>query len=196
MYFRLPRNLWRAAFKIWSEFGYGNVWKGFGERIRHHAVVVHRSIVEAAQSTFISRTFWTERIGPTAALKTLEVMEKERSWERITAVGKEITRRWLDMAKQHGLGLKTIGLPALASFSFSSVHHQAYRTLITQKMLKEGYLAATSVYVCLAHTQVVIDRYFGILDKVFVQINRCESGLNPHDLIHGTPAQVGFKRLN
>ena len=33
--------------------------------------------MEAAQSTFISSTFWTERIGPAAALKTLEVMERD-----------------------------------------------------------------------------------------------------------------------
>ena len=50
------------------------------------AVVGKREIMEAAQTTFISSTFWTERIGPTAALKALEVIERERSWERITAI--------------------------------------------------------------------------------------------------------------
>jgi glutamate-1-semialdehyde 2,1-aminomutase len=34
------------------------------------AVVGRREVMEAAQKTFISSTFWTERIGPTAALKT------------------------------------------------------------------------------------------------------------------------------
>ena len=33
--------------------------------------------MQAAQTTFISSTFWTERLGSAAALKTLEVMEKE-----------------------------------------------------------------------------------------------------------------------
>ena len=41
------------------------------------AVIGKREIMEAAQSTFISSTFWTERIGPSAALKTLEVMERD-----------------------------------------------------------------------------------------------------------------------
>ena len=31
------------------------------------AVVGKKSVMEAAQNTFISSTFWTERIGPTAA---------------------------------------------------------------------------------------------------------------------------------
>ena len=40
--------------------------------------------MESAQKRFISSTFWTERIGPTAAIKTLEEMEKIKSWEIIT----------------------------------------------------------------------------------------------------------------
>jgi glutamate-1-semialdehyde 2,1-aminomutase len=47
------------------------------------AVVGKRSVMEAAQKTFISSTFWTERIGPTAALATLKVMEQIKSWEII-----------------------------------------------------------------------------------------------------------------
>ena len=37
------------------------------------AVVGKKSIMEAAQNSFISSTFWTERIGPTAALATLGI---------------------------------------------------------------------------------------------------------------------------
>ena len=51
------------------------------------AVVGKKSVMEAAQKTFISSTFWTERIGPSAALKTLEIMEREKSWEKITTLG-------------------------------------------------------------------------------------------------------------
>jgi glutamate-1-semialdehyde 2,1-aminomutase len=42
------------------------------------AVVGKREIMSSAEDTFISSTFWTERIGPSAALKTLEVMEKNQ----------------------------------------------------------------------------------------------------------------------
>jgi glutamate-1-semialdehyde 2,1-aminomutase len=120
----------------------------------------------------------------------------KKCFRRIISVGKEITRRWLDMAKRHGLHLKTFGLSALASFSFSSAHHQAYRTLITQEMLKQGYLAAASVYVCLAHTSVLRDRYFQNLEKIFAKITKCEAGLDPRSLLHGLLAETGFRRLN
>jgi len=42
------------------------------------AVVGKKEIMDAAQKTFISSTFWTERIGPSAALATLKVMEKNQ----------------------------------------------------------------------------------------------------------------------
>ena len=49
--------------------------------------------MENTQNSFISSTFWTERIGPTAALKTLEVMERIKSWEKISNTGKFIKKR-------------------------------------------------------------------------------------------------------
>ena len=58
------------------------------------AVVGRKSVMEAAQNTFISSTFWTERIGPTAALATLEVMEETKSWQVITNIGKKMRQGW------------------------------------------------------------------------------------------------------
>ena len=52
------------------------------------AVVGKEEIMRFAEQTFISSTFWTERIGPAAALKTLEIMEREKSWIDITNKGK------------------------------------------------------------------------------------------------------------
>ena len=57
------------------------------------AVVGTRAVMEAAQNTFISSTFWTERIGPSAALKTLEIMKRVKSWKIITQKGKKGARR-------------------------------------------------------------------------------------------------------
>ena len=64
--------------------------KALGNGYAITAVIGRESVMEAAQSTFISSTFWTERIGPTAGLKTLEVMKRERSWEIITERGLQI----------------------------------------------------------------------------------------------------------
>ena len=75
--------------------------KALGNGYAITATIGKREIMEAAQSTFISSTFWTDRIGPTAALKTLKVMERERSWEKITATGKFIAQGWQNLATKY-----------------------------------------------------------------------------------------------
>jgi glutamate-1-semialdehyde 2,1-aminomutase len=72
----------------------------------------------------------------------------------------------------------------------------AYKTLITQEMLKKGFLASTSVYVCTKHTKEVLDEYFVVLDEVFGLIRKCEDGLDVNTLLEGPIAHGGFKRLN
>jgi len=170
--------------------------KALGNGYAITAVVGKREIMEAAQTTFISSTFWTERIGPSAALKTLEVMERERSWERITATGREISLRWQALAAKYELPLEVNGLPALTGFRFLLPEMIKYKTLICQEMLKKGWLATTSVYVCTEHTNPIVDAYFEALDPVFRLIRECETGRSIDSLLEGPVCHEGFKRLN
>jgi glutamate-1-semialdehyde 2,1-aminomutase len=160
------------------------------------ATIGKREVMEAAQSTFISSTFWTERIGPAAALKTLEVMERVKSWEQITRIGIAVGERWQALARKYDLPLQLNGIPALIGFSFTLKDMLKYKTLITQEMLKKGYLAATSIYPCTEHTQPLIDEYFAALEPLFALIKECENGRSIDALLEGPVCHGGFKRLN
>jgi glutamate-1-semialdehyde 2,1-aminomutase len=160
------------------------------------ATIGRREIMEAAQTSFISSTFWTERVGPTAALKTLDVMEKTQSWRLVTETGRAIGVRWEALAAKYGLRVVLSGLPALIGFAFDSKNHLAYKTLLTQEMLRQGYLASTSVYACTEHTPLVVDHYFEALDPVFRLIAECEDGRDVMSLLDGPVCHSGFARLN
>lgn len=170
--------------------------KALGNGYGITATIGRREVMEAAQSTFISSTFWTERIGPTAALKTLEVMERVKSWDVITHLGTEIGRRWQELADKHCLEIDRWGLPALTGYTFKSENALAYKTLITQEMLSKGYLASNSVYVCTEHTPEIVDGYFDALDPIFATIKECEEGRDVMGLLKGPICHGGFKRLN
>lgn len=170
--------------------------KAMGNGYAITATIGRREIMEAAQSTFISSTFWTERIGPTAALKTLEVMERVKSWETITQTGLAIRQGWQSLADKHGLPVDHWGLPALTGFSFQSANNLAYKTLITQEMLAKGYLAGNSVYVCTEHTPEIVGSFFEALDPIFGLIKECEDGRDITALLKGPVCHGGFKRLN
>ena len=170
--------------------------KALGNGYAVTGVIGRAPIMQAAQSSFISSTFWTERIGSAAALATLDVMARERSWETITATGREITTRWRALAERHGLTITTSGLPALTAFAFAGPNALAYKTLISQEMLKKGFLAATSVYVATVHTPDIVDAYFDALDPVFALIAQCEEDGDVMSRLEGPVCRSGFTRLN
>ena len=70
-------------------------------------------------------------------------MELERSWEKITKTGKILRRNWQELQIVI-LVIRHNGLASLAGFTFESSRALEYKTLITQEMLKKGYLAATN----------------------------------------------------
>lgn len=170
--------------------------KALGNGYAITAVLGRREIMEAAQSTFISSTFWTERIGPAAALKTLEVMEREQSWSFISQQGHKVKKGWEALGRKYDLPLVTNGIPAIASFGFTCENGLAYKTLITQEMLKQGYLASNVMYMCMDHSDEILDGYFNALEPIFASINTCENGVNVMDLLDGPVCHAGFKRLN
>ena len=160
-------------------------------------ILGRREVMEAAQKTFISSTFWTERIGPTAALKTLQVMEKMRSWEIITETGKQIQEGWKSLASKNGISITISGIPALSVYSFNHADNLSYKTLLTQEMLKRGILASTHFYACTAHTTETIQHYLENLDSVYKLIAQCQNGEKQvTQLLDGPICHSGFKRLN
>ncbi len=170
--------------------------KALGNGYAITAVLGRREVMEAAQSTFISSTFWTERIGSVAALATLDVMEKTNSWDKITQTGREIQAMWQKMATRHGLDIKVAGLPSIASFSLVGEGWLERKTLITQEMLRRGYLAGNLVYVSVAHTPEVLAAYFKALDEVFAIVAKADSPEKTAALLEGPVCHSGFHRLN
>ncbi len=186
---------------IFQKYGVEPDMTVFGKTIANGyaltAVVGKREVMEAAQNTFISSTFWTERIGPAAALKTLEVMEREKPWDYITEMGTYIKTRWNEIAATQNVNIKTFGLPSLAGFSLQYDDALKYKTLITQEMLKRNYLASIILYSSVAHTKPIIDGYLTELEDIFETIKKCETKeLKIDELLDGPVCHGGFKRLN
>lgn len=161
------------------------------------SVLGKKEIMEYAQKTFISSTFWTERIGPTAALKSLEVMKKNKSWEIITNIGNKIKDGWEKISETYKVPIVSSPIPAVVSFNIDCKNKNYYKTYITQEMLKKGILASTNFYACTEHNQKHIDKYLLILEEIFKTISKCESGqIDIRNLLDGKVCNTGFGRLN
>ena len=172
--------------------------KALGNGYPITAVIGKKEVMKHASSSLISSTFWTDRIGFIAALKTLSEMERKKSWKMISQIGGLIKKKWKMIAKKNKLKIKISGLSACPSFYIPSSNWLKYKTLITQYMLEKNYLATNTVYVSTEHkNKKILNKYFTFLDEVFKKIKNCENKIDNIDsLLKTDTCQSTFKRLN
>ena len=170
--------------------------KALGNGYAITSVIGRREVMEIAQNTFISSTFWTERIGPVAGLASLAEMEEIGSWEIITEAGLKIRQGWIDTAQSHSLNIDVTGLPAVQTFQFLGPKPLEYKTILTQEMLIRGYLASNTIFTCIDHTSEVIDRYVNALNEVFGLIKQYDDGRDVSTILKTPVCETGFRRLN
>ena len=168
--------------------------KALGNGYAINAVIGKKDIMEACNSTFISSTFWTERIGSVAGLETLKIMESIKSWEIISKIGKKIKKKWAELAKINSLNIMIQGIDALPNFYFNYKNNNAYKTFISQEMIKRNILASNVIYTCISHNKKVLDKYFSILNEVFKKINKCENDYeNIYNLLETQESILGLR---
>ena len=170
--------------------------KALGNGYAINAILGKEKIMRNAEKTFISSTFWTEKIGYVAALKTLEEMEKIKSWKIITDKGHQIRKKWTKLANKYNLRIEFMGIPAISSFYIKSKNFVKYKTLITQELLKDSILASNVIYFSTKHSQTMIDKYMISLERVFKLIAECENGRNIDQLLETKSSYNFFQRLN
>ena len=170
--------------------------KALGNGYAITSIIGKRKIMNKASDSFISSTFWSERIGYVAGCKTLETMKKEKSWEYISKLGKELKEDWINLGKKYELPIEINGIDALPSFYIKSKKFLEYKTFISQEMLKQNYLCSTAVYISTAHNRKILKDYIKKIDKVFLKIKECEDGKSIKKLLDGPVCRSQFKRLN
>ena len=170
--------------------------KALGNGYPIAAVVGTKRVMDHAQESFISSTYWTERVGPAAALATIDTFETEGVADHLVAIGEQITDGWETLAADHGLDIKTKGLKPLTTFQIDHADSQAAATLFTQELLDRGYLAGTSVYTSYAHTEQLVERYLDAVDEAFAVVADALADGTVNDRIRGPVAHSKFERLN
>lgn len=161
------------------------------------AVVGKEKVMQSAQETFISSTFWTERVALAAAVETINCYQKYKVHEIQEKVGKRVKNGWLEIAKKTGVDICVSGIFPLIHFAFEYENPLVYKTYFTQQMLKSGYLAGTGLYASMAHTDDIIEGYLQSCEKVFKEIAEIHSKRkNIIEYLKGPICHAAFERLN
>lgn len=161
------------------------------------AVIGTKEVMEAAQDTFISSTFWTERIAFAAAVASIDCYQKYHVDEALNEIGQKIVDGWKSIAARTEVKIRVFGILPMSHFEFEYDNALAYKTYFTQEMLREGFLATTVLYASIAHTDEIIDKYLVGCEKTFEKISRInKNNENIGNYLVGPVCHTGFERLN
>jgi glutamate-1-semialdehyde aminotransferase len=137
----------------------------------------------------------TERIGPTAALATINKLREKKVPKHLINIGREVKRGWKRAAEKNHLNITVSGIPPLAHFSFNYKNPLILKTLFTQLMLEKGFLATDSLYSSYAHKEKYVGKYLRAVDQSFYIIKKAINKGNPKKYLRGPICHSGFKRL-
>lgn len=162
------------------------------------AIVGKYEVMDAAQNTFISSTFFTERIALAATLKSVKLYQSNRVWESQERNGKRVRDGWSDAAEEAGLDIKIGGIIPLSHFTVQGKDSSSvYQTYFTQEMLKRGYITSTSYYASAAHTEEIIEKYIENVKEVFRSLaNMISTDAPVSDALECPVCHEHFGRLN
>lgn len=168
--------------------------KGMGNGYAMAAIIGRKSIMQAAQSTFISSTNWTEAVGPVAALAVIKKMKKIGLARRLAETGKKVRKVWENMSQKHDVSVSISGVDPMLFFSFKN--GQAVKTLFVQEMLRRGILADGRFYASYAHTDAHVRQYEKAMDEVFAILSEAIKTGTVEKRLLGPVSHSGFQRVN
>jgi glutamate-1-semialdehyde aminotransferase len=170
--------------------------KGISNGFPMGAIIGKKEIMEAAQTSFISSSSWTERVGFTAALATIKKFMAKNVPVHLDKIGKILIVGLKEAAKKNGIKLTIAGPAPLFHFSFDyGTDSQAIRTFFTQEMLKRGILASGGVYISYSFKTEHVKKYLKAADSVFFLLKKAIDKKIIYSLLEGPIAHKRFERL-
>jgi glutamate-1-semialdehyde 2,1-aminomutase len=169
--------------------------KALGNGYPIAAVIGTSKVMSSAQTTFISSTNWTERVGPVAAIATIRKHGSVDAAKHLVALGERVQSGWLESASRHGLSIKVEGMKPMGHFNFEGDNAQAMKAYFIQLMLEQGFLASNLFYAMYAHTFDHVGRYLEAGDRAFEQIAYALAQGDLEKRLLGKPSSVGFRRI-
>jgi len=111
-------------------------------------------VMQAADGSFISSSYWTDGVGPAAALAVLAKVQHLGVFDLLWERGAHLQDSLRSVAARHPLCQVVVGgMPTTPTFTFRlGADAPLAQTLYVRKMRQRGFLVAGYIYLMLAHT--------------------------------------------
>jgi glutamate-1-semialdehyde 2,1-aminomutase len=169
--------------------------KALGNGFPIGAVIGTHDTMQAAQETFISSTFWTEGVGPAAAVACVRKLMNVNAPAHLARIGSLVMDGWGELGRKHQLPVTISGRPEAALLGFDHPEAAALTTLMTAQLLERGFLAGGAFNATLAHQPRHVDAYLTAMDEVFTILATAIHDGDVAQRIGGPVKHSGFTRL-
>lgn len=161
------------------------------------AIVGRGEVMDAADDSFISSSYWTDGIGPAAALACIEKMQRLGTQAYVWALGQTMQEKLRQLAERHpGLKLKVGSQACAPSLAFQLGDDSlAAKTLMIRKMLGRGFLFSSQLYVLATHGPTQIDSMLNALDETLAELDKLQAVGKLQENVGEQKASSGFGRL-
>lgn len=134
------------------------------------AIIGRRRVMDAVQTSFISSTNWTEGVGPTAALATIKKLRQVQIPTHTDHIGGLVRDGWISLGQRYQIPVKVSGHTALLHVGFDHEQAAALSTLLTVRMIDQGFLAGSGFYPSYAHKERHVQAYLAALENSFQEL--------------------------
>lgn len=169
--------------------------KAMGNGYAIAAVLGRASVMSAAQSTFVSSTMWTERVGPAAALATIAAHATRKVGPHLEYIGQRVQDGWQAAADAAGLSIHIDGSGPISHYGLDLGPPGVVKALVVQELLRHGILGSVVFYAMAAHADAEVDQYVQAMHQVFTDLAQWQRQGDIAAHLQGPPAACGFARL-
>jgi glutamate-1-semialdehyde 2,1-aminomutase len=137
------------------------------------AIIGRGNVMDAANPSFISSSYWTDGVGPAAALASIRKMRALNAQARVWELGATMQQGLSHLAERYPtLKMKSWGLPGNPYMTFDLGRNSPHvKALIVRRMLGHGFLSTGGAsFIMFAHNEQIISEYLEALDTVLAEI--------------------------
>jgi glutamate-1-semialdehyde aminotransferase len=133
-------------------------------------------MMAAAQKLFISSTFFPNSDGYIAALKTIEILERDHVLDKIWEKGGRFLKKVQDIINKYDVGAELSGVPPMFFITFKrdrAETHRARRDDFYTQLIRRGifFTPHHHGYICYRHTEKDLNSAVKAIDEALAYLN-------------------------
>ena len=168
--------------------------KGLGNGFPISAVIGKKKFMQSAQSTFISSSYWTDRIGFVAGNTLIDEFKRNNTARYLKNIGQYFRFKFDKIIKKNNFGINLSGILSVPIINFNyGKNNLLVKTVFIQKMLEKGFITSNVIYLSASHKRKDIDQYIKYAEGIFLEIEQNKNHLKK--ILKGKICHSGFQRI-